>query len=300
MSILINKNTRVVVQGITGKEGSRAAREMNMYGTVVLAGVTPGKGGMREGGIPVFDTLKEAIHCFPEINASLIAVPGRAAKDAVLEALYNGISFITILTEGIPVADVASIIAMRDRFPAVILGPSSVGIISPGICKVGSIGSGGIADRVFKKGCIGVMSKSGGMTAEICRVISEQGLGVSTALGLGGDPLSISDFRRIGRLFEKDRNTKAIVLFGEIGGFYEERFALAVGAGEITKPVVALIAGEFSQSLSPGTTLGHAGAIVSRGAGSYVSKINSLRKAGVKIAKTPEEVPSLLKASLAL
>ncbi len=294
MSILVNENTKVLVQGITGKEGARAAKEMMEYGTKVLAGVTPGKGGMTVEEVLVFNSVKEAVAQFPEINTSLIVVPGAFVLDAALEAIYNKISLINILTEKVPVASVAKMIQFAKHFGVRIVGPSSIGIISPGKGKIGSIGSGGIVNRVFTPGSIGVISKSGGMTAEISRILTEAGLGQSTALGIGGDVLVCSEFLDIALEFEKDPETKAIVIFGEVGGTYEEKLAEAIKRGQIAKPVVALIAGQFSETLPQGTVLGHAGAIVSKGKGSTASKIQALQEAKVLIASVPEEMPQLL------
>ncbi|MBI2644423.1 MAG: succinate--CoA ligase subunit alpha [Candidatus Wildermuthbacteria bacterium] len=299
MSILVDKNTIVLVQGITGREGSRAAREMISYGTKVAAGVTPGKGGTKtEEGIPVFNSVKEAKGAFPEINTSLIAVPPAFVLDATLEAMANRIRLIDILTEKVPVAEVARMIRFAEYYQAKIVGPSSVGILSPGKGKVGSIGSSELVYRIFAPGPVGVISKSGGMTAELSRILTEQGLGQSTIIGIGGDLLIGSDFVDLALEFEKDAETKAIAIFGEIGGTYEEQLAEAISAGKITKPVVALIAGRFAEQLPQDTVLGHAGAIVSKGRGSARSKIEALTKAGALVANTPEEIPSLIKKVL--
>ena len=217
MSILIDQTTAVLVQGITGKEGSRAAHEMLAYGTAVLAGVTPGKGGMKtEEGVPVYDTVAEALLRHPEISASVIFVPGKSVMIAVEESITARIPLIVIVSERVPVADVSRIIALGKEAGVRIVGPSSVGIISPDKGKIGSIGSSGLATRIFARGPIGVVSKSGGMTSEISRILTEQGLGQSTALGIGGDPLLGSSFLDVALLFEKDPETKAIVLFGEV------------------------------------------------------------------------------------
>lgn len=304
MSILVGKKTFVLVQGITGKEGGRAAKEMVSYGTKVLAGVTPGKGGIKTGeGIPVFNTVSQALEKFPKINATLIAVPAPFVLDAALEAMWptsagNRISLINILTEKVPVANVATMIRYASHFKVQIVGPSSVGILSPSKAKIGSIGSGAIADRVFMLGCVGVVSKSGGMTAEISKILTEAGLGQSTVVGIGGDLLIGSDFLDLALEFEKDRQTKALVIFGEVGGTYEEKLAEAITKRQITKPVIALIAGRFSEKLPQDTVLGHAGAIVSKGKGSAQSKIRALKKAGALIANTPEEIPQLVRKVL--
>lgn len=304
MAILVDSNTRVVIQGITGGEGSRAAHDMIAYGTQVVAGVTPGKGGQTTpDGVPVYDTVSEALEKHPEINFSFIAVPAPFVLDAALEAVHAGIATIDILTEKVPVHDVASILAYArtlslSKGAIRIIGPSSVGIISPSLGKVGSVGSGDVADRVFRPGSIGVISKSGGMTAEVSRILTDAGLGQSTAVGIGGDVLIGSDFVDLALLFEADPATHAIVIFGEVGGVYEEKLADAIANGRITKPVVALIAGDFGAKLPQDTVLGHAGAIVSAGRGSAKSKIAALKKAGARVARTPEEIPTLVKQAI--
>lgn len=219
MSILVDKNTRVLVQGITGKEGARAAREMIAYGTKVCAGVTPGKGGTQtEEGVPIFNTVADAMQQFPEINTALIAVPGKFVRVAAEESIASGIMLLNILSERVPVGDVARIIALARSARVTVVGPSSVGILSPGRGKVGSIGSSGLAAKIFTPGHVGVISKSGGMTAEISRILTEAGIGQSAAVGIGGDPLIGSEFRDIALLFEQDPETKAVVIFGELGG----------------------------------------------------------------------------------
>ncbi len=295
MSILISKNTRVLVQGITGKEGARATKEMLAYGAKVLAGVTPGKGGQMIENIPVFNSVAEAIIKFPDINTALITVPGPFALDAVLEAIASHIPLINILTEKVPVRHVAKIIAFARQYSATIVGPSSVGIITPGEAKIGSIGAAELINKIFKPGAIGVISKSGGMTAEISQTITKAGLGESTVVGIGGDVLIGSDFVDIARLFEADPQTKVMVIFGEVGGTYEERLAEAMKRKEITKPIVALIAGKFAETLPQDTVLGHAGAIVAKGRGSANSKIKLLKDAGALIAETVEDIPILIK-----
>lgn len=297
MSILIDEKTRVLIQGITGNEGSRACREMLLYGTKVSAGVTPGKGGQKVQSVPVYDTIKDALKKHSDINASLVAVPAPFVKDAAMEAIWNGIPVIDILTEHVPTQDSAAILAFARQCGVRVVGPASVGIISPEKAKVGSIGSSEIKD-VFKKGEVGVISKSGGMTAEIASILTRSGLGQSTVVGIGGDMIVGSDFCDILELFEKDKETKAVVLFGEIGGTYEEKAAAYIREGKGTKPVIAIIAGKFTSYLPKETVLGHAGAIVAKGRGSYESKVNALRRAGVSMAETLEEIPILVKKAL--
>lgn len=299
MGILIDANTKVVVQGITGKEGARASSSMIAYGTKVLAGVTPGKGGTEtEQGVPVYNTMLEALAVFPDLNASLIAVPPLFALDAALEAIASGIPLIDILTEKVPVAQVAKIIAFARMQGVRVVGPSSVGILTPGKGKIGSIGSSDLVHTIFMPGPVGVISKSGGMTAEISRILTEAGLGQSTVVGIGGDILAGSDFLDIALEFEKDMQTRTIVIFGEVGGVYEEKLAQAMEQGAITKPVIALIAGRFTEQLPQETILGHAGAIVNKGKGSASSKITTLQKAGALVANTPEDIPQLVKQAI--
>ena len=300
MSILIDKKTRGLIQGITGHEGARACREMLSYGTRVLAGVTPGKGGRKIEGVPVYDSVREAILRHPGINTSLIAVPALFVRDAAAEAIANKIPLVNILTEHVTVRDSAWIIARARREGVRVVGPSSVGIISPGKGKIGSIGSSAIEKKIFSPGHVGIISKSGGMTAEIGVLLTRQGIGQSTAVGIGGDPIIGSDFADLLVLFEQDPATKAVVLFGEVGGSYEEEAARLISQRKFTKPVVAIIAGYFTKDIAPATVLGHAGAIVSRGRGGYYSKVLALKKAGVHVASTLEDIPKIIKSILRL
>ena len=295
MAIIISKNTKVLVQGITGKEGSRATKEMLSYGTSVLAGVTPGKGGQTIEGVPVFESVAEALQKFPEINTSLITVPAPFVLDAVLESIHMHIPLINILTEKVPVHDVAIIIAFARQNNIQIIGPSSVGIISPGQGKLGSIGGADLINTIFMPGQVGLISKSGGMTAEISNTLTVAGIGQSTVVGLGGDVLIGSDFVDIALQFEKDPNTKIIVIFGEVGGTYEEKLAEAIKNKQITKPVIALIAGKFAENLPQDTVLGHAGAIVNKGQGTANGKIKALKQAGALIAENVEDIPKLIR-----
>lgn len=294
MAILVDKKTKVLIQGITGAEGSRACREMLAYGTTVVAGVTPGKGGQKVEGVPVYDTVAQAIAKHKEINTSLIVTPAGAVKDAALEAMAHGIKLINILAEHVSPLDTSMIVAMAAKHKTRVVGPSSVGIMSPSLGKLGSIGSGGIRD-IFTKGHVGIVSKSGGLTSEMAVVLSREGIGQSTAVGIGGDTIEGSDFVDILELFEKDKDTWVTVVIGEVGGTAEERIADYVRAKKLKKPIVAVIGGEFTTHLPQGVVLGHAGAIVSHGKGGYASKVRALKRAGVRVAKTLEEVPSLLR-----
>ncbi len=293
MSILVNEKTKVLVQGITGKEGSKVALQMKNYGTKVLAGVTPGKGGQEVHGVPVYNSIAEALENHPGINTSLISVPNFAVFGAMKEAVEAKIPLIDVFTEHVPIADTAKAIAMAKKAGVRIVGPSSMGIISPGIGKVGQIG-GEDPRGVFSKGYVGVISKSGGMASETAWILTKNGIGQSTVVGIGGDILVGSAFADLLEDFEKDPQTKAVVLFGEIGGTYEEDAAELIKSGKFTKKVVAFVSGLFAESLPQGTKLGHAGAIVYGDKGSYKSKIESLKSAGVTLAKTPDEIPRLI------
>lgn len=293
MAILVTEKTKVLIQGITGKEGSKVALQMKNYSTKVLAGVTPGKGGQEVHGVPVYNTVAEALENHPSINTSLISVPNFAVFEAMEEAIENKIPLINVFTEHVPIQDTAKAIALAKESGVRIVGPSSMGIISPGIGKVGQIG-GDDPRGVCSKGNVAVISKSGGMGLEIAWILTKNGIGQSTVISIGGDILTGSTFADLMEEFEKDPQTKVVVLFGEIGGTYEEEAAELIKSGKFTKKVVVFISGLFAESLPQGTKLGHAGAIVYGKMGSYKSKIDSLTSAGVKIAKTPDEIPSLL------
>lgn len=293
MAILVDKNTKVLIQGITGAEGARACREMLSYGTAVLCGVTPGKGGQNVDGIPVYNSVKEALIKHPEVNLALVVVPPQFVKNAALESLEAGIKLINILAEFVPPRDSSVVVATARKMGARVIGPASIGIISPGLGKVGSIGSGEIKN-VFTPGPVGIISKSGGMVAELAYVLTHGGYGQSTAVGIGGDIIAGSDYVDLLPLFEADSETKAVVMFGEVGGTYEEDVADYIRSGKFTKPVVAIVGGRFTEKLAPGVVLGHAGAIVSKGKGGYDSKIKALQEAGILIAETVEQIPNLL------
>ncbi|HEX7456751.1 MAG TPA: CoA-binding protein [Candidatus Nanoarchaeia archaeon] len=293
MSILVGKNTKVLVQGATGKEGQRSISQMLSYGTKVLAGVTPGKGGQEVEGVAVFNTVEEALNRFPEINTSFVAVPKQMAKDAVLEAIAHKIPLINILTEHMPIADTAYIVAYAKDKKVRIVGPSSIGIISPGKAKLGSIG-GDNPDFSFAPGNIGVISKSGGMSSEVSYILKKTGFGQSTVVGIGGDIIVGSTFADLMVEFEENRETAALVLFGEVGGTYEEEAAQLIKNNGFTKPVAAFISGIFAEMIPSGTTLGHAGAIIEAGKGHRVDKIKALESVGVKIAEIPDDLPNLL------
>lgn len=288
MSIIIDSDTKILVQGITGREASEKLPEMLEYGSEVLAGVTPGKGGQEVEGVPVYDTVEEALEEHPEINTSLIYVPPFAAKDAAFEALEAGIKTLNIITERIPTRDTWKIHEKAEEKDATIVGPTSVGVITPGECKLGPIG-GSEPEKVYKPGSIGVISKSGGMTTETSWVVRQAGYGISTAAGLGGDRIACTTFEDALRLFEDDEQTEAVVMFGELGGTYEEKAAELLENGGFTKPLIAFIAGKFTEDL-PSQQYGHAGAIIrgEKGKPSYKEKV--LREAGAHVIDVHHEI----------
>jgi succinyl-CoA synthetase alpha subunit len=287
MSILINKNTRLLVQGITGHEGSFHTEQMVEYGTNVVAGMTPGKGGewVLDGKIPVFDSVKIAVET-TGANASIIFVPARFATDSIFEAADAGIPLIVCITEGIPVQDMMKVRNYLDQKRVRLVGPNCPGLLTPGEAKVGII-PGDIAIS----GNVGVVSRSGTLTYEVLYALKKVGLGVSTCVGIGGDPINGTSFIDCLSMFEADPHTEQVVMIGEIGGTDEEKAAEFI-ADHMTKPVVGFIAG---QTAPPGKRMGHAGAIVESGSGLATDKIKALASVGVRVAKHPEEIPSLLK-----
>jgi succinyl-CoA synthetase alpha subunit len=284
MSILADKNTRLLVQGITGREGEFHARQMLDYGTNVVAGVTPGKGGGWVAGIPVFDTVSEAVNA-TEANASIIYVPARFASDAVLEAADARIQIIVCVTEGIPVLDMIRVRAYLDCVGVRLIGPNCPGIITPGEAKVGIM-----PGHIHTPGPVGVVSRSGTLTYEVVHALTERQLGQSTAIGIGGDPIIGTDFIDVLKLFEGDPQTEQVVLIGEIGGTDEQRAAEFI-ARKMTKPVTAFIAG---QTAPPGKRMGHAGAIVEGGEGTAAEKIAAFEAVGVRVASHPGEIADLV------
>jgi succinyl-CoA synthetase alpha subunit len=283
MSILVDKNTRLVVQGITGREGEFHTRRMIEYGTNVVAGVTPGKGGGWVNSVPVFDTIKEAVAA-TEANASLIFVPARFAPDAMYEAADGGISLIVCITEGIPILDMLKVRAYLDQKGVRLIGPNCPGVITPGECKVGIMPA-----YIHTLGPVGVISRSGTLTYEVVNELTRRGMGQSTCVGIGGDPIIGSDFIDILTLFEEDPLTEQVVLIGEIGGSDEERAADFIAA-HVTKHVTAFVAG---RTAPPGKRMGHAGAIISGGTGTAIEKIEALESVGVEVARHPAEIAEL-------
>jgi succinyl-CoA synthetase alpha subunit len=286
MSILINKNTRLLVQGITGNEGLFHTRAMMAYGTNVVAGMTPGKGGeWVDEKIPVFDSVKVAVDA-TGANCTVIFVPARFAPDAMYEAADAGIPLIVCITEGVAVQDMMRVRNYLDQKKVRLLGPNCPGLLTPGEAKVGII-PGDIAIP----GNVGCVSRSGTLTYEVLYALKLAGMGASTCVGIGGDPINGTNFVDVLEMFEHDPQTEKVVMIGEIGGTDEENAAEYIAA-KMTKPVVSFIAG---QTAPPGKRMGHAGAIIDGGSGTAAGKVKALEAAGVKVAKHPEEIPSLLK-----
>jgi succinyl-CoA synthetase alpha subunit len=284
MSILVGKGTRLVVQGITGREGAFHTQQMIAYGTQVVAGMTPGKGGTWVQGVPVFDTVKEAVHA-TGANTSIIYVPAAGAPDAVMEAADAGIELIVCITEGIPVLDMVRLSSFLQRTGARLIGPNCPGLITPGEAKVGIM-----PGHIHKPGSVGLVSRSGTLTYEVVHALTERGLGQSTAVGIGGDPIIGTTFIDVLRLFESDPMTDHVVLIGEIGGSEEQRAAQFI-ATEMSKPVTAFIAG---RTAPPGKRMGHAGAIVEGGEGTAEEKIAAFEAVGVRVASHPDQVAELV------
>lgn len=288
MSILIDKSTRLIVQGITGRDGLFHTRKMVEYGTHVVGGISPGKGGTLVDNIPVFNTMYDAVEQ-TEANTSILFVPARFAADAIMEAADAGIKLIICISEGIPTLDVIKAYRFVSLKGAMLIGPNCPGLISPGKSLAGIL-----PGKVFKEGNIGVISRSGTLTYEIVYHLTAAGLGQSTAIGMGGDPVVGLYFRQLLEMFENDPGTKSIVMIGEIGGNAEEEAAEYIRQ-HITKPVVAFIAG---RSAPQGKQMGHAGAIISGGSGSASDKIVALERAGIGVAQEPSDIPLLLNAIL--
>lgn len=280
MSILVDEKTALLVQGITGGEGSFHAQRCMEYGTKVVAGVTPGKGGTQHLGVPVFDSVERAI-ADAGANASLMFVPPAFAADGILEAIDAGMPLIVCITEGIPVTDMVKVHSYLKERPTRLIGPNCPGVISPGKCKAGIM-----VGEIHRPGSVGVVSRSGTLTYDVVAQLTSLGIGQSTSVGIGGDPLPGSTFVDILRLFEEDEDTKAVVLIGEIGGTLEQEAAEFIKS-EMTKPVVAFIAGSTAP---PGRRMGHAGAIITGTAGKASEKIKALSAAGAIIAANPAEV----------
>jgi succinyl-CoA synthetase alpha subunit len=289
MSILVDRDTRVVVQGLTGREGTFHAAQCRDYGTRVVAGVTPGKGGLSVDGVPVFDTVAQAVEN-EGANASLIFVPALAAADAILEAAGAGVALVVCITEGVPVADMLrarrALAGSRTR----LVGPNCPGVITPGQCKMGIM-----PGFIHREGRVGVVSRSGTLTYEAVAQLTALGIGQSTCVGIGGDPVIGSSFTDILALFRDDPGTDAVVMIGEIGGTAEEEAAALIARG-YGKPVVSFIAG---QTAPPGRRMGHAGAIIAGGKGTAAEKVAALAAAGVAVCHSPAEIGDRVREELA-
>jgi succinyl-CoA synthetase alpha subunit len=291
MSILVDKNTRLICQGITGKAGAFHSEQCRDYGTNLVGGVTPGKGGTTALGVPVFDTCEEAVKA-TGANATMIFVPPPFAADSILEAADAGIALIVAITEGIPVLDMARAVAyLKAHHPTVrLIGPNCPGVITPGACKIGIM-----PGYIHKPGRVGVVSRSGTLTYEAVWQLTNLGIGQSTCVGIGGDPVNGTSFVDALNMFEADPDTDAVLMMGEIGGNAEEQAAELKKSGKFTKPMAAFIAG---QTAPPGKRMGHAGAIISGGSGKAEDKIAALEGAGIRVAKSPADMGVSLQAAL--
>jgi len=288
MSILVNKASRVVVQGITGRDGAFHTSKMKAYGTRVVGGVSPGKAGQQVDGVPVFNTVEEAVKA-TGATVSVIFVPAPFAGDAILEAAYAGIELVVCITEHVPVRDMTRVMPVLKENNTKLIGANCPGLITPGECLVGIL-----PGMIFKPGNVGLISRSGTLTYEVVNMLTGKGLGQTTCVGIGGDAISGLYFIDLLEMFENDPSTRAVVLIGEIGGDAEEQAARFISE-KMTKPVVAFIAG---QSAPPGKRMGHAGAIISSGSGTAEEKIKAFHAAGVPVAKEPSEIPKLVKKML--
>ncbi|MBE6510007.1 MAG: succinate--CoA ligase subunit alpha [Methanobrevibacter sp.] len=285
--ILLDKNTNCLVQGITGKQGSFHTEQMLKYNTKIGAGVTPGKGGQEFLGVPIFNSIEEATE-ETDINSSIIFVPAKFAKDAAFESIRH-LDLVVIISEHIPIHDSLEIMAYADQMGTTVIGPNTPGVISPGVGKLGIMPT-----HIFDEGSVGVISRSGTLTYEIASELTRAGIGQSTCVGIGGDPVIGTNYIDILKRFEADDDTEAVVLIGEIGGNAEERAAEYI-KNEMTKPVVSYIAG---RTAPPGKRMGHAGAIIQGNTGTVASKTEALNNAGVEVAKMPSEIVDLLKKEI--
>ncbi len=288
MSILVDRNTRVVIQGITGGQGRRVVEQAKSYATRIVAGMTPGKGGEQVEGVPVFDTVARAVAA-TGANASLVMVPAPFAADSILEAVDAGVPLIACITEGIPVKDMLAVKRALYGTGSRLVGPNCPGVLTPEQCRLGIMPT-----YIASPGPVGVISRSGTLTYETVHALTRHGLGQSTCVGIGGDPIAGLSFVEVLALFEQDPETKAVVMIGEIGGAAEEEAAEFVKT-RMQKPVVAFIAG---RSAPPGKRMGHAGAIIAGGRGGAAGKIAALQGAGIKVAGAPEEIPELVRPLL--
>lgn len=295
MAILLEKNSTVIIQGITGKEGQKAAAAMSSYGTNVVGGVRPGKAGETVHGVPVFDTVQACVDSCGPIDVTTIYVPPFAAKSAMLEAIEAGVSQINCIVERVPIKDTAYCLAAAKEKDIHIIGPSSLGYIAPGIGRIGVVG--GALDQVeeiYTPGCVGIISRSGGMTNEVAWQIRQAGLGQSTAVHVGGDLLMGTTYTDLLAQFEQDEQTDVIVLFGEHGGSYEFEVADMIEAGNLTKPLAMYVGGKFASRLPEGMTIGHAGAIVEKGKGAD-AKTKRLQEVGAHVVEHYQDLATIAK-----
>ncbi len=286
MSILVDKNTRLLVQGITGREGEFHTRQMIEYGTNVVGGMTPGRGGSTILGVPVFNTVRDAVDA-THANASIIYVPAAFAADSILEAADAGLPLVVCITEGIPTLDMVKVYAYLKQVGTRLIGPNCPGLLTPGEAKVGIM-----PGHIATKGPVGVVSRSGTLTYEVVWELTSRGIGQTTCIGIGGDPIIGTSFVDVLRLFQGDTETKAIVMIGEIGGSDEEQAAAFIKSA-VTKPVVSFIAGRTAPE---GKRMGHAGAIISGGKGTAAEKVAALEAVGAKVARSPQEIGALVAA----
>ena len=299
MSILITKDTTFIIQGITGREAVSMTRECLDYGSKVVGGVTPGRAGRDVYGVPVFDTVRDAMR-HTRVDASVVVVPPAFTRDAVLEALDNGIKLIVVVTERIPRYEVAQMVETAQLKGARIIGPNCLGVLSPGEAKIGGLGGRAEdARKAFTKGMVGVMSRSGGMTTEMCNTLSAAGLGQSTAVSIGGDAVIGSTYADLMPLFDAHAETKAIVIYCEPGGRMEAELAAYVVEKKSRLPIIAFMAGRFMDEM-PGMRFGHAGTIVEGKADTTSDKIARLQKAGISVAERIEDIPGLVKQRLGM
>lgn len=294
MAILLKPGMKVIVQGATGIEGSKALKLMQAYGTNAVAGVTPGKGGETIVGIPIYNTVREALKKDPDISVSAVYVPPLKVLAAVMEACEAKIPLIVIVTEKVPIKDIVECIAKAKRRNVRIIGPSSVGIMVPGIGRIGAIG-GEDPERVYSPGPIGLISRSGGMTNEIAWNLKKAGLGQSTAVSIGGDYIIGTSYRELLTMFNADAQTKGVVIFGEVGGIYEFEIARMLRKGEFTKPLAIYLGGRFAKSLPEGVSFGHTGAIIEGGRGIVEEKEKLLEAAGALVARWYDDLPKIIR-----
>jgi succinyl-CoA synthetase alpha subunit len=294
MGILVHRDFTFIVQGITGREAVNFTRECLEYGSKIVGGVTPAKGGQEVYGVPVYDTVRE-ITSTRKVDGAVITVPAAFAADAAFEAIDAGIKLLVIITEGIPRRDASQIVEFAHGHGARLIGPNCLGVITPDVCRFGSLGGPAVDCRkAFKPGCVGVMSRSGGMTTEICNALSAAGLGESTAVSIGGDPVVGTSYAELMPLFEADPETKAVVIYSEPGGAMEAELARWAKENKSRLPIVAFVAGRFMDEM-PGMSFGHAGTVVEKPLDSPADKIRRMREAGISVAEEIGDIPGLVK-----